>query len=207
MALEDFDKIFKGIYNWIVEPKCFHDGVQLNKKFEVGDVVTGGTSGAVETITSVHSKYFKYTKVSAMDFARNEQITSDNGTTSYVKWVNDLKTSISTRIYLNESPEEQLKTVCPYIIYFYEDGIKTKTYNTEYKNMQFQWTIFDNNNSSSNIIDLYEKLETLLRYGRYMTVEGHSVLGSIVEDEPVFTRDENKIWRCILTSRLFIEKN
>ena len=205
MIEKDFDNIYKGIWKWVTEDKLFHYGSQVDGKFAVDDIVTGSDSGASGKITEIHKKFFKYNKIGSIDFA-DETILSNTGILSAAKGINLFNNSVGNRVYLNEAPEEELKMVVPYCVYFYLKGTKVKSYNTEYRDMTFQWTIVDNQNSSSNIMKIYSQLEFLLKNGRYMAIDGYVTLDSVVEDEPLIGRDENKYWQCVIYNRLFVEK-
>lgn len=202
---EDFDNIYKAIWKWVIEDKLFHFGSQIDGKFTINDIVTGNDSGASGKITEIHKKFFKYDKIGNIDFT-DETILSNTGVLSASKGINNFNNSIGNRVYLNEAPEEELKMVVPYCVYFYLKGTKIHSYNTEYRDMTFQWTIIDNQNSSSNIMKIYSQLEFLLKNGRYMPIEGYVTLDSLVEDEPLIGRDENKYWQCVIYNRLLVEK-
>jgi len=91
----------------------------------------------------------------------------------------------------------------PYIVYHLISNIADWTYTEDMENSLIQFSIFDNHNSSTTILDIFEKLKTCYDWTT-LTVTGYSSI-YIKREFNILTR-ENGIWKMDVQYRIEVQK-
>jgi len=110
-----------------------------------------------------------------------------------------LKAAVSG-MYLTEAPQG---TAYPYITYHKISGVADYTFTEDMENVIIQFNIFDNNNSSTTINDIYTKLTALYDWCS-LTVTGWNSI--YMRRELDNLTKENDIWNYFVQYRLEIQK-
>jgi len=110
-----------------------------------------------------------------------------------------LKAAVSG-MYLTQAPQG---TEYPYIVYHKISGVPDHTYTEDMENVIIQFNIFDNNNSSTTINDIYTKLTALYDWCS-LTVTGWNSIYMKREIDNL-TKD-NGVWNYFVQYRLEIQK-
>lgn len=119
----------------------------------------------------------------------------------YTKFSNDAALSGAvTGMYLTEAPQG---TVYPYIVYFEITNVPDWTFTEDMENFLIQFSIYDSNSSSTNILSIFEKLKTCYDW-KNLTVTGYNFI-YLKREFDVLTR-ENSIWKMDVQYRLEIQK-
>jgi len=108
--------------------------------------------------------------------------------------------AVVSGMYLTEAPQG---TVYPYIVYHKISGVADYTFTEDMENVIIQFNIYDNNNSSTTINDIYTKLTALYDWCS-LTVAGWDSIYMKRELDNL-TR-ENGIWNYFVQYRLEIQK-
>jgi len=108
--------------------------------------------------------------------------------------------AVVSGMYLTEAPQG---TAYPYIVYHKISGRPDYTYTEDMENVIIQFNIFDDNNSSTTINDIYTKLTALYDWCS-LTVAGWDSIYMRREIDNL-TRD-NGIWNYFVQYRLEIQQ-
>jgi len=105
-----------------------------------------------------------------------------------------------TGMYLTEAPQT---AVMPYIVYHLISNVADWTYTEDMENSLIQFSIYDNNSSSVNILSIFEKLKTCYDWV-VLTVTGYSSI-YVKREFNILTR-ENSIWKMDVQFRTEIQR-
>ena len=119
----------------------------------------------------------------------------------YNKYLSDaaLKAAI-TGFYFTEAPQD---AVMPYVVYNLVSNVPDWTYTEDMENSLIQFSIFDNNSSSTTINDIYAKLTALFNWCS-LSVTGYSHI-YMKREFNILTRG-NDIWKYVIQYRNEIQK-
>ena len=119
----------------------------------------------------------------------------------YNKYLSDaaLKAAI-TGFYFTEAPQD---AVMPYVVYNLVSNVPDWTYTEDMENSLIQFSIFDNNSSSTTINDIYAKLTALFNWCS-LSVTGYSHI-YMKREFNILTR-ENDTWQYVIQYRNEIQK-
>jgi len=108
--------------------------------------------------------------------------------------------AVVSGMYLTEAPQG---TAYPYITYHKISGVADYTFTEDMENVIIQFNIFDDNNSSTTINDIYTKLTALYDWCSLTVVGWDSIYMRRELDN--LTR-ENDVWNYFVQYRLEIQK-
>lgn len=111
----------------------------------------------------------------------------------------DLKAAV-TGMYFTEAPQG---TAYPYIVYFEISNVPSWTFTEDMENFLIQFSIYDNNSSSTNILSIFEKLKACYDWCD-LSVSGYSHIYMRREFD-ILTR-ENEVWHFSCQYRTEIQK-
>ena len=200
---KDVGDLLQSIYTWGIQDKIIHDGAVRKSPFQVGETITGSTSGATAVIDTVGKYHLKYTLSTALQFRVNETITGATSGATCTSWkINQLHTSIEDRLYFQEAPEEPIPELFPYVVY---EIIGSTSYHylesslqgvNAYEKYLVSFFIYSNESSSQQITllnkqlgDLYDKAE--------LSISNWTFKYSKRNETGIPRRDMDKIWTCV----------
>jgi len=108
--------------------------------------------------------------------------------------------AVVSGMYLTEAPQG---TAYPYIVYHKIDGRPDYTYTEDMENVIIQFNIYDDNNSSTTINDIYTKLTALYDWCS-LTISGWDSI--YMKRELDNLTKENDVWNYFVQYRLEIQK-
>jgi len=108
--------------------------------------------------------------------------------------------AVVSGMYLTEAPQT---ATMPYITYHLISNIADWTYTEDMENSLIQFSVFDNNNSSTTILDIFEKLKTCYDW-KALTVVGYNFI-YLKREFNVLTK-ENGIWKMDVQYRIEVQK-
>jgi hypothetical protein len=117
---------------------------------------------------------------------------------------NSFYNAISGRFYFVQAPQE---TAFPYSVYHLLTDTYDFTFTEEFEEIIIQFDMYDQDPSSSDILDATEYLKTLFDWCR-PTVTGYSVSHGM---ERIFSTidwfDEDGVWQSVVQYRISLKKN
>ena len=105
-----------------------------------------------------------------------------------------------TNMYFSEAIQT---AIMPYIVYFEISNVPDWTYTEDMENFLIQFSIYDSNSSSVNILSIFEKLKTCYDWVT-LVVEGYNFI-YLKREFNILTR-ENSIWKMDVQFRMEIQK-
>ena len=108
--------------------------------------------------------------------------------------------AVITGFYFTEAPQD---AVMPYVVYHLVSNVADWTYTEDMENSLIQFSIFDNNSSSTTINDIYAKLTALFNWCS-LSVTGYSHI-YMKREFNILTRG-NDIWKYVIQYRNEIQK-
>ena len=113
---------------------------------------------------------------------------------------NEALKAVITGFYFTEAPQD---AVMPYVVYNLVSNVPDWTYTEDMENSLLQFSIFDNNSSSTTINDIYAKLTALFNWCS-LSVTGYSHI-YMKREFNILTR-ENDTWQYVIQYRNEIQK-
>jgi len=105
-----------------------------------------------------------------------------------------------TGMYLTEAPQT---AIMPYIVYHLISNVADWTYTEDMENALIQFSIYDNNSSSVNILSIFEKLKTCYDWVTLIVTGYNSIYCK--REFNILTR-ENSIWKMDCQYRIEIQQ-